>query len=160
KTFAALLRQLERLSQQEPVLMVFEDLHWIDPSSRELLDRTVERMGDWPVLLLATFRPEFHPNWTGPPPIKLLELSRLGRDDTTALVEGIAGDRALPPAVVEQIADRTDGVPLFIEELTKAVLESGTVPTVPHAAWSVPVTLQASLMARLDRLGPEAKEIS
>jgi predicted ATPase len=107
RTFAALLRQVEHLSQQQPVLMVFEDLHWIDPSSCELLDRMVEQMGNWSVLLLATFRPEFQSAWTGPSPVKLLELGRLGRRDTTILVEGIAGNRTLPAGLVEQIADRT-----------------------------------------------------
>jgi predicted ATPase len=163
KTFEALLRQIEGLSRQQPVLMIFDDLHWIDPSSRELLDRVTERVADWPVLLLAMFRPEFQPPWTGLPHVTLLTLARLDRRDTAAMVANVAGNATLPPEIVAEIAERTDGVPLFIEELTKAVLESGpqgaaALSAVPHP--SVPVTLHASLMARLDRLGPAAKEVA
>ena len=125
KTFEALLRQVEGLSRQQPVLMVFDDLHWIDPSSRELLDRVIERVADWPVLLLAMFRPEFQPPWTGQPHVTMLTLARLDRRDTAAMVANVAGNAALPPEIVEEIAERTDGVPLFVEELTKAVLEAG-----------------------------------
>jgi class 3 adenylate cyclase/tetratricopeptide (TPR) repeat protein len=165
KTSEALLRQIEGLSRQQPLLMVFDDLHWIDPSSRELLDRTMERVADWPVLLLAMFRPEFQPPWTGQPHVTLLTLARLDRRDTAAMITNVAGDAALPAEIVEEIAERTDGVPLFVEELTKAVVESGTqAPTalasMPHPALSVPATLHASLMARLDRLGPVAKDIA
>ncbi len=165
KTFEALLRQVEGLSRQQPVLMMFDDLHWIDPSSRELLDRVIERVADWPVLLLAMFRPEFQPPWTGQPHVTMLTLARLDRRDTAAMVANVAGNAALPPEIVEEIAERTDGVPLFVEELTKAVLESGTrgaaaLSSVPHPALSVPATLHASLMARLDRLGPAAKEVA
>ena len=105
--------------------MVFDDLHWIDPSSRELLDRMIERVADWPVLLLAMFRPEFQPPWTGQPHVTMLTLARLDRRDTAAMVANVAGDAALPTEIVEEIAERTDGVPLFVEELTKAVLEAG-----------------------------------
>src|ERR1700737_2050093 len=127
--------------------MVFEDAHWIDPPSRELLELTVERVRSLPVLLIVTFRPEFQPPWTGQPQVSVLTLNRLDRRDRTDLIEQIAGDgAALPDAVVAQIADRTDGVPLFVEELTKSVLESG-VPLV-----GIPATLHDSLMARLDRL--------
>ena len=165
KTFEALLRQVEGLSRQQPVLMMFDDLHWIDPSSRELLDRVIERVADWPVLLLAMFRPEFQPPWTGQPHVTMLTLARLDRRDTAAMVANVAGNAALPPEIMEEIAERTDGVPLFVEELTKAVLESGAqVPAalsaVPHPALSVPATLHASLMARLDRLGPAAKDVA
>ena len=165
KTFEALLRQVEGLSRQQPVLMMFDDLHWIDPSSRELLDRVIERVADWPVLLLAMFRPEFQPPWTGQPHVTMLTLARLDRRDTAAMVANVAGNAALPPEIVEEIAERTDGVPLFVEELTKAVLESGAqasaaLSAVPHPALSVPATLHASLMARLDRLGPAAKDVA
>ena len=163
KTFEALLRQVEGLSRQQPVLVIFDDLHWIDPSSRELLDRTIERIADWPVLLLAMFRPEFRPPWTGQPDVTMLMLARLDRRDTAAMVANVAGDATLPPEIVEEIADRTDGVPLFVEELTRAVLEFGAqgaaaLSAVPHP--SVPATLHASLMARLDRLGPAAKDVA
>jgi class 3 adenylate cyclase/predicted ATPase len=146
RTLEALLRQVEGLARQQPVLMVFEDAHWIDPTSRELLDLTVERVSSLPVLLIVTFRPEFQPPWIGQPQVTMLALNRLDRRERTALVQQIAGGKALPKEVVDQIAERTDGVPLFVEELTKSVLESG-VPAV-----EVPTTLQDSLMARLDRL--------
>ena len=146
RTLEALLRQLEGLTRRQPVIMLFEDAHWIDPTSRELLDLTVERVSSLPVLLIVTFRPEFQPPWTGQPQVTTLSLNRLDRRDRTALVEQIAGDKALPDEVVTQIADRTDGVPLFVEELTKSVLESGA-PLV-----GIPATLHDSLMARLDRL--------
>jgi tetratricopeptide (TPR) repeat protein len=165
KTFEALLRQIEGLARQQPVLMVFDDLHWIDPSSRELLDRVIERVADWPVLLLAAFRPEFQSPWTGQPHVTMLTLARLDRRDTAAMVANVARNSVLPPEIVEEIAERTDGVPLFVEELTKAVLESSTqapaaLSSVPHPGSSVPATLHASLMARLDRLGPAAKEVA
>jgi class 3 adenylate cyclase/tetratricopeptide (TPR) repeat protein len=146
RTLEALLRQLEGLTRQQPVIMLFEDAHWIDPTSRELLDLTVERVGSLPVLLIVTFRAEFQPPWTGQSQVTTLALNRLDRRDRTALVEQIAGTNALPDEVVDQIADRTDGVPLFVEELTKSVLESG-VPRV-----GIPITLHDSLMARLDHL--------
>ena len=146
RTLEALSRQLEGLARQQPVLMVFEDAHWIDPTSRELLDLTIERIRTLPVLLIVTFRPEFQPSWTGQSQVTMLTLNRLDRRDRSALVAQIVGGKALPDEVVDQIADRTDGVPLFIEELTKSVLESG-VPLV-----GIPTTLHDSLMARLDRL--------
>jgi len=145
-TLWALIRQLEGLSRHQPVVMVFEDAHWIDPTSRELLDLTIERISILPVLLIVTFRSEFEPPWTGQPQVTVLAPNRLDRRDRTALVEQIAGSKALPSEVIAQIADRTDGVPLFIEELTKSILESG-VPLV-----GIPTTLHDSLMARLDRL--------
>ena len=135
RTLEALLRQLEGLTRQHPVIMLFEDAHWIDPTSRELLDLTVERVRSLPVLLIVTFRPEFQPPWTGQPQVTTLALNRLDRRDRTVLVEQIAGGKALPDEVVAQIADRTDGIPLFVEELTKSVLESG-VPLV-----GIPATL-------------------
>jgi predicted ATPase len=146
RTLGALVRQLESLAHQQPVVMVFEDAHWMDPTSRELLDLTIERVHSLPALLIVTFRPEFQPPWTGQPHVTMLALNRLDRRDRVALVDHIAGERALPDDVVAQIAERTDGVPLFVEELTKSVLESG-VPLL-----GIPTTLQASLLARLDRL--------
>jgi predicted ATPase len=160
RTLEALIRQLEGLACRQPVVMVFEDAHWIDPTSRELLDLTVERVRSLPVLLIVTFRLEFQPPWTGQPQVTMLTLNRLDRRDRTALVEQIAGGKALPEEVVAQIVDRTDGVPLFVEELTKSVLESGLL----HEAadryvldgalppFAIPTSLHDSLMARLDRL--------
>src|SRR4051812_38705383 len=125
KTFEALLRQLEGLARQQPVLTVFDDLHWIDPSSHELLDRLIARMVDWPALLVGLFRPEFQPPWSGQPQVTTLILARLDRHDAAAMAANVAGNAALPTEVVAEIAERTDGVPLFVEELTKAVLEAG-----------------------------------
>ena len=121
KTFEALLRQLAGLAQQQPVLMVFDDIHWIDPSSRDLLDRLIERVANWSVLLLVLFRPEFQPPWIGQPQVSLMTLARLDRRDTAAMVASVAGDAGPSPEIMAEIAERTDGVPLFIEELTKAV---------------------------------------
>src|SRR5260370_7781665 len=140
--------------------MVFEDAHWIDPTSRELLDLTVERVRSLPVLLVVTFRPEFQPPWTGQPQVTMLTLNRLDRRDRTVLVEQIAGGKALPDEVVAQIVDRADGVPLFVEELTKSVLESGLLReerdryVLDRALppFAIPPSLHDSLMARLDRL--------
>jgi predicted ATPase len=148
RTLEALIRQLEGLARCQPVVVVFEDAHWIDPTSRELLDLTVEHVRNLPVLLIVTFRPEFQAPWTGQPRVTMLALNRLDRHDRTALVEQIAGGKALPDEVIAQIAERTDGVPLFVEELTKSVLESGVTPL------GIPTSLHGSLMARLDRLGP------
>jgi class 3 adenylate cyclase/predicted ATPase len=162
RTLEALIRQLEGLAHQQPVMMVFEDVHWIDPTSRELLDLTVERMRTLPVLLIVTFRPEFQPPWTGQPQVTMLALNRLDRRDRSALVAQITGGRALPEEVIEQIVDRTDGVPLFVEELTKSVLESGVLHEEADRyvldralpSFAIPTTLHASLLARLDRLAP------
>jgi class 3 adenylate cyclase/predicted ATPase len=160
RTLEALIRQLEGLARQQPVVMVFEDAHWIDPTSRELLDLIVERVNSLPVLLIVTFRPEFQPPWTGQPQVTTLALNRLDRRDRTELVEQIAGGKALPDDVIVHIADRTDGVPLFVEELTKSVLESGLLREerdryVLDGAlplFAIPTSLHDSLMARLDRL--------
>jgi class 3 adenylate cyclase/predicted ATPase len=160
RTLEALIRQLEGLARPQPVVMVFEDAHWIDPTSRELLDLKVEHVRSLPVLLIVTFRPEFQPPWTGQPQVSMLTLNRLDRHDRTVLVEQIAGGRKLPDEVVAQIVERADGVPLFVEELTKSILESGLLReesdrfvldrALPPLA--IPTTLHASLLARLDRL--------
>jgi class 3 adenylate cyclase/tetratricopeptide (TPR) repeat protein len=168
KLFEALLNQLEAEARRRPVLMVFEDAHWIDPTSRELLDLTVDRVRRLPVLLAITFRPEFQPPWGGRSHVTSLALNRLGERDGEALVQKLAGNAALTADIVAEIVDRTDGVPLFVEELTKAVLESAAqgdrvaavLATTSLAALSVPATLHASLMARLDRLGPATKEVA
>jgi class 3 adenylate cyclase/predicted ATPase len=160
RTLEALIRQLEGLARQQPVVTVFEDAHWIDPTSRELLDLTVERVRSLPRLLIVTFRPEFQPPWTGQPQVTMLTLNRLDRHDRTALVAQLAGGKALPDEVVDQIAERTDGVPLFVEELTKSILESGLLREerdhfVLDGAlrpFAIPTSLHDSLMARLDRL--------
>jgi predicted ATPase len=160
RTLEALIRQLEGLTGRQPVLMVFEDAHWVDPTSRELLDLAIERVRSLPALLLVTFRPEFQPPWTGQPNVTMLALNRLDRRDRSALIEQIAGGKPLPDEVAGQIVDHTDGVPLFVEELTKSVLESGVLReegnryvldgALPPLA--IPASLHASLLARLDRL--------
>jgi predicted ATPase/class 3 adenylate cyclase len=156
RTLEALIRRLEGLANRRPVVVIFEDAHWIDPTSRELLDLTVERVRNLPVLLIVTFRPEFQMPSTGQSHV----LNRLGRRDGAALVTQIAGGKALPDAVIAQIVERTDGVPLFVEELTKSVLESELlrekedhyVLDGPLSPLAIPTTLHDSLMARLDRL--------
>jgi predicted ATPase/class 3 adenylate cyclase len=161
RTLQALIRQLEGLARRQPVIMVFEDAHWLDPTSRELLDLTIERVCSLPMLLIVTFRPEFQAPWTGEPQVSMLVLNRLGRQDRAALAAQIAGGKTLPDEVLSEIADRTDGVPLFVEELTKSVLESGLLReesdryVLGHALppLAIPTTLHASLRARLDRLG-------
>jgi class 3 adenylate cyclase len=174
RTLAALLRQLQALVRPlqalvrpQPVLMIFEDLHWIDPTSRELLDLTVEKITDLPVLLVATYRPEFQPPWVGGSQVTMIALNRLGRSEGATLVHQLAGNLgALPPDVVNDIVERTDGVPLFVEELTKAVVEAGanrgymSISAVPPWSLAVPATLHASLLGRLDRLGPAAKTVA
>jgi tetratricopeptide (TPR) repeat protein len=160
KTLEALIRQLEGLTRQQPVMMVFEDAHWIDPTSRELLNLTVQRVRNLPVLLIVTFRPDFQPSWTVQPQVTVLALNRLDRRDRTVLVKQIAGGKMLPDGVIDQIVERTDGVPLFVEELTKSVLESGLLREEPgryvldHALppFAIPTSLHDSLMARLDRM--------
>jgi len=164
---AALLRQLHALARQQPILMIFEDLHWIDPTSRELLDLTVEKITGLPMLLVVTYRPEFQPPWAGGSQVTVIALNRLGRNEGARLVHQLAGNLgALPPDVVDEIVERTDGVPLFVEELTKAVVEAGAdrgnmpISVVPPSSLAVPATLHASLLGRLDRLGPVAKNVA
>ena len=168
KLFEASLHQLEALARARPVLMVFEDAHWIDPSSRELLDLIFDRVPGLDVLLVVTFRPEFQHGWSGQPHVSMLALNRLGEGDGVALVERLAGNAGLSHEIVEEIVERADGVPLFVEELTKAVLESAdrdnrvaaVLGTSPLPNLAIPATLHASLIARLDRLGPVAKEVA
>jgi predicted ATPase len=167
RTLDALLHQLERVSRRGPVLAILEDAHWIDPSSRELLDLMVERVAGLPVLLVITHRPEFDPPWVGAAHASVVMLSRLGRSDSEALATLVAGGRELAEEVVTAIAARSDGIPISIEELTKAVLEAATAHAGPGAAASapaamlaVPATLQASLVSRLDRLGAPVNEIA
>src|SRR5262249_1221940 len=125
KTFNALIAQLVGLAARQPVVMVYEDTHWIDPTSLELLDLTVERVPSLPVLLIIASRPEFTPPWIGRPQVMLLSLSRLRHRQWAEMVSRLNGGKALAREIGDQIVDRTDGIPLFIEELTKAVVESG-----------------------------------
>ena len=167
QTFAALLDQLEGLARQQPVLIVCEDLHWADATTLELFDLTVDRIRGLPIFVLMTSRPEFDPSWAGLANVSLLRLDRLDRQDTRALVEQVTVGRQLPREMMTQIIDRTDGIPLFVEELTKMVLESGLLVEdagrfrldSPLPPLAIPATLQDSLMARLDRLAP-VKEVA
>jgi len=162
KTLAALLAQLDGLAGRQPVLIIFEDIHWIDPTSLELLTATVEHVPQIRVLLLATARPEFTLPWPSYPHMTTVPLTRLGRREGAALVERVTNGKRLPKEVMDEILARTDGIPLFIEELTKTVLESGLLQEQngnyvlerPLPALAIPTTLHASLMARLDRLAP------
>jgi class 3 adenylate cyclase/predicted ATPase len=167
KTLAALLAQLEGLAARRPVLMVFEDVHWIDPTSLDLLDLVVERMATLRVLLIITFRPDFAPHWIGRPHVTLTSLNRLPRRQRAEMIMQMTGGKALPQEIAEHLIDRTDGVPLFIEELTRAVIESDMLADAgdrfdargPMPRLAIPTSLQASLLTRLDRLAP-AREIA
>ena len=166
RTLEALATQIEALSHQNPVLMIFEDAHWIDPTSLEALGQAVDRIRTLGVLLIVTYRPEFEPPWIGRPHVTPLTVNRLGEREIAAMIEGVIGNRPLPANVRQDIVERTDGIPLFVEEMTKAVLEAESegdarqiAAVVPSSALAVPASLYASLMARLDRLGP-AKEVA
>jgi class 3 adenylate cyclase/predicted ATPase len=164
KTLDALTAQLEALSRSNPVLMIFEDVHWLDPTSLEVVSRTVDCLKTLAVLLIVTHRPEFEPPWIGRPYVTALNINRLGQRETAALIDRVAGDKSLPENIRQEIIERTDGVPLFAEEMTRAVLEAEsearkTAAAIPSSALAVPASLHASLMARLDRLGP-AKEVA
>ena len=166
KTLEALTAQMEALSRQNPVLMIFEDAHWTDPTSLETFSRVVDMVRSLPVLLIVTFRPEFEPPWIGRPYVTALTINRLAQRDIEAMIDGVVGNKLIPANIRQDIIERTDGIPLFVEEMTKAVLEAGSVEeaqwtaaTVPSTALAVPASLHASLMARLDRLGPP-KEVA
>jgi class 3 adenylate cyclase/predicted ATPase len=166
RTLEALISQLEALSRKNPVLMVYEDAQWSDPTSLEALGRVVDRIVSLRVLLIVTFRPEFDPPWIGRPHVTAATINRLAHREAGALIDRVAGNKYLPASIRQDIIERTDGVPLFVEEMTKAVLEAdseGTaqhmVAAAPSPAHAVPASLHASLMARLDRLGP-AKDVA
>jgi class 3 adenylate cyclase/predicted ATPase len=166
RTLAALISQMYALSGARPVLMVFEDAHWADPTSLELLGRTVSEIANRRVLLIVTFRPDFEAPWIGRPQVTTLTIGRLARREVDAIIDQVIGSTSLPASIREDIIERSDGIPLFVEEMTKAVLEAGspgaaedTLAAAPSPALAVPATLHASLMARLDRLGP-AKELA
>ena len=168
KLFEALLGQLAAVARNFPVLMVLEDAHWIDPTSHELMHLTIDRVRWLPVLLVVTFRPEFQHGWGGQAHVTELALNRLDERAGVALVQNLAGNAALDADIVGEIVERTDGVPLFVEELTKAVLESAdrenrvaaVLAASPGPALAIPATLHASLIARLDRLGTAPKEVA
>jgi class 3 adenylate cyclase/predicted ATPase len=160
RTLEALTSQLARLARQQPVLIISEDAHWIDPTSLEVLGRIVDQISTFPALLIVTFRPEFTAPWVGHSNVASLTLNRLGEREAAVIVARLVGNNELPADVLAEIVERTDGIPLFVEEMTKAVLEAEsvgaagrTVAAVPSPASAVQASLHASLMARLDRLG-------
>jgi class 3 adenylate cyclase/predicted ATPase len=167
QTFTALIDQIEGLAKHKPLLMLFEDAHWADATSLEFLELVIESVRRLPALLLITFRPEFEAPWKGSPDVAAIALQRLNRAEAETLVERVAGGRTLPEEVLAQIVAKTDGIPLFVEELTKNMLESGLLIEEPERyrldgplpPLAIPSTLQDSLMARLDRLAA-GKEIA
>ena len=165
-TLEALVLQVMAFTRRNPVLMIFEDAQWADPTTLELFDHVVNRISSLRVLLIVTFRPEFEPQWIGRPHVTAFTLNRLAEREVGAMIDGLAGNKLLPANVRKDIIQRTDGIPLFVEEMTKAAMEAEnegearrTVAAVPSPALAVPASLHASLMARLDRLGP-AKEVA
>jgi class 3 adenylate cyclase/predicted ATPase len=166
RTLQVLVSQTKALARKNPVLMIFEDAHWADPTSLEVFSRLVERIVTLRVLLIVTFRPEFEPPWIGRPHVTALTLNRLTQRQIGVMIDRVVGNKLLPTSVRHDITERSDGIPLFIEEMTKAVLEAEsqgaaeqTVAAIPSATRAVPASLHASLMARLDRLGA-AKEVA
>ena len=166
RTLEALTAQVAGLASKQPLLMIFEDAQWTDPTSLEALGRVVDRIKTLPTLLIVTFRPEFNAPWAGQSRVTSVTLNRLGEREAAAIIARLVGNKELPADVMAEIVERTDGIPLFVEEMTKAVLEAEgegearrTVAAVPSPALAVPASLHASLMARLDRLGP-AKEVA
>jgi predicted ATPase/class 3 adenylate cyclase len=167
RTLEELVDQVLGLATRRPVLALYEDVHWADPTLLELLDLLVDRIQGAPVLVLITFRPEFEPSWTRYAHVTALTLSRLSRRQGAAMVARLSGGKALPPAVLDQIVAKTDGVPLFVEELTRTVLETNLLRDEgdhyalagPLPPMAIPTTLQESLLARLDRLAP-AREVA
>jgi class 3 adenylate cyclase/predicted ATPase len=162
RTLRALAAQIEGLASRQPLLMLFEDAQWSDPTSVELYDLIIDRVPALAILLIVTFRLEFSPPWAGRPHVTSLALNRLAPRHRAEMIAGVTGGKALPQGIAEQIIDRTDGVPLFVEELTKAVVESGMLTDLsdhytaatPATTLPIPASLHASLLARLDRLAP------
>ena len=167
RTMQALVGLLVRQAADKPVLLVYEDLHWIDPTSLELLDILLDAIADQPIMILATARPTFEHGFGGHPIVTRFALNRLGKDQVGGIVFKLTDGKALPDEIMEIIAQRTDGVPLFVEELTKTILESDALKEAgeryvlngPLSAIAIPATLHDSLMARLDRLQP-IKEVA
>jgi len=166
RTLEALTSQMVMLARQNPVLMILEDAHWTDPTSLEVFSRCVDQIATIRALLIVTFRPEFEPPWIGRPHVTALTLNRMAQREVDAIVDRVVGNKPLPANIRQDIIERSDGIPLFIEEMTKAVLEAEnqgaaelTVAVIPSPTRPVPTSLHASLMARLDRLGA-AKEVA
>jgi class 3 adenylate cyclase/tetratricopeptide (TPR) repeat protein len=159
--FAALSARIEQLSRRKPLFILCEDMHWVDPTTQELVDVLISTNHRRPILFVLTYRPQYRPPWTGQANVTSVSLNRLGLEDRAALIRSLSGNAALSPETIEEIAERTDGIPLFAEELTKALIESGDVGLLraaPNPTDHIPATLHASLMARLDHLGAQARE--
>ena len=167
RLFEVLIQLLECFAARGPVLLVVEDLHWVDPTSDELIGILIDRLKDLPILAILTARPEFQSHWDDRAHLLHMQLSPLERDDSIAMIELLCGDRKIPAPTIRQIADKTDGMPLFIEDLTRDLLETADQPqtdggrlTRPaRSPFTIPSTLTDSLMSRLDRLG-SAKTIA
>jgi predicted ATPase len=161
KTLGALVAILLELAEQQPVLFILEDLHWTDPTTLEFLSLVVEQVPTTAIATLLTCRPQFQPSWHHRSYITEMTLNHLSHTQVAQIVTGMTNDKAFPTEVLQQIIAKTDGVPLFVEEITKAMLESGQLTTVDgrytlvgsFSTVTIPATLQDSLMARLDRLG-------
>jgi class 3 adenylate cyclase len=167
RTFSALTSLLEAHARKCPVLIVLEDAHWLDPTSFEMFQLLTQTIPDTGVMLLVNHRPEFRLQWTDAGNLTMLSLQKLRREQVSAIVSRIAGGRQLPPVIIDMIVERADGIPLFVEELTRTVLESGVLKEVdghlrlvsPHTDVIIPNTLRDSLAARLDR-HPETREVA
>jgi hypothetical protein len=167
KTLGALINQMNGLMKSRPALMILEDIHWVDPTTQELLDLIIEQSQRVSMLVVITHRPVFNAPWGGHPHVTSLTLNRFGRRQSQEMIDTLTGNKPLPKEVLDQILTKTDGVPLFIEELTKAVLEGHLlkeekdryVLTAPLPPLAIPATLHDSLIARLDRLSP-IKEVA
>jgi len=161
----SLVELMESIARIEPSLMLVEDVHWADPTTLVVLDRLIQRLQETSLLVLITHRPEFPQRWMAYPNVTQVNLSRLNRDQSAAIIAKIAGGKTIPEDLLQQIVDKTDGVPLFVEELTKSILESGEIRDDGDrykyaggaARVTIPETLRDSLMARLDRAGPAKK---
>src|SRR5262249_34385243 len=168
RVVATLTQHLLDIARQQPLIIALADAHWIDSSTLELVDKIIPSIKAARILILIEFRAEFRPRWLGMPHVTMLSLDRLERDESRAIISRVTAGKELPGEIEEQIVSKTDGVPLFVEELTMSVLESGLVkdagcryvaPVDPIPAFAIPATLLGSLAARLDRLGP-VKEIA
>ncbi len=166
RTLDALVLRLQALTRSNPVLVVVEDAHWTDPTSLEVFSRAVDRVAGLRAMLVIAFRPEFNPPWMGRPHVTALAINRLAPREVGTIIDHLVGDEVLPASIRREIIERSDGIPLFVEEMTKAVLEVGSkdaaaqwAAAVPLPALPIPASLHASLMARLDRLGA-AKQVA
>jgi class 3 adenylate cyclase/predicted ATPase len=167
QTIEAMAERVKGLAQRQPILLLFEDAHWCDPTTLEALSAIIGDIQDARVLLVITYRPEFDPPWIGQGHVVIQNLGRLARRSGEEMIDSVTGGKSLPDEVREQIIEKTDGIPLFVEELTRTVLESGVFRETatayeldgPLPPLAIPTTLQDSLMARLDRLSP-IKEVA